>query len=548
MSQLVNDNNETTRKPDTRSSGEALDPRGYHAYDEIGRPMRTRAQMDPDSLRQVTREKGISSIRKKVFLVGGGILGATVMLIVLAMGIIVPRSVAHQHNQALNERYAVISDLISSSKYQGNAAAAVKDFKTYNPTSRVTYIPADSTSAVGDDGIPDAAAVAMSEGKSEQHGTAEGYYYLMRRLSDGSFIVLQEDVSSSKTAIRELNWILAGFGLLGVFSAFLGAAVAANAGTRPIRRLQHATDFIARTDDLRPIPVEEDDEIGRLTESFNGMLAALQASRTRQAELVADAGHELRTPLTSLRTNIELVMFAQSTGRPLPLQELKEIEADIVAQIEELSNLIGDLVDLAREESNSYVDMHYVDISQRFADSISRVQRRRSDVTFEADLFPWYVFADPFSLSRALTNLLDNAAKWSPVEGVVRITMQQVSVDTVRIDIADQGPGILESERNKIFERFYRSMKARTMPGSGLGLAIVKQVIERADGSIQALDNPGGGALMRIMIPGLNTPPDDASVMDEESKTRLQVQLDSRDSQDHASEVQRQGARHRKSN
>ena len=292
----------------------------------------------------------------------------------------------------------------------------------------------------------------------------------------------------------------------------------ANSGIQPITRLRRAADEVSRTGELRQIPVYSHDELGALTDSFNNMMNALQEAQTKQKNLVADASHELKTPLTSLRTNVELLMLAsqRKDGPGISDQDRKDLERDVIAQIDEMSGLIGDLVDLAREDSNPEV-LSTVEISELITQGIERVQRRRPDVTFDTHLIDWRLQGDSFALSRALLNLLDNAAKWSPEGGVVRVWMQPIGSEDseatgsdadvpaqqeVEIRVADSGPGIPQQDRGKVFDRFYRSIKARSMPGSGLGLAIVKQVIERHHGVIVADESDDGGALMRAVLPG----------------------------------------------
>jgi two-component system sensor histidine kinase MprB len=248
------------------------------------------------------------------------------------------------------------------------------------------------------------------------------------------------------------------------------------------------------------------DELARLTEAFNTMLRALAESRERQARLVADAGHELRTPLTSLRTNVELLMASQAPGAPpLPDTEMAELRADVLGQIEELSTLVGDLVDLTRDDAGGVVH-ESVDMTEVVDRCLERVRRRRNDIEFDVHVTPWQVFGDAAGLSRAVLNLLDNAAKWSPSGGRVGLRLTQVDPSHAELVVSDHGPGIPPQERRLVFERFYRSTAARAMPGSGLGLAIVKQVVLKHGGALRVDDTvPGGqppGTSIFLLLPG----------------------------------------------
>ncbi|MFT4201765.1 ATP-binding protein, partial [Gordonia sp. (in: high G+C Gram-positive bacteria)] len=276
----------------------------------------------------------------------------------------------------------------------------------------------------------------------------------------------------------------------------------ARTGLRPVARLTRAAERVARTEVLDPIPVTGNDELARLTESFNTMLAALQNSREKQARLVADAGHELKTPLTSLRTNVELLIASSEPGAPaVPLADMIELRSDIVAQIEELSTLVGDLVDLSREEAPQVVHEE-VDMLGIIERSLERVRRRRNDVEFVVDAESWYVFGESAGLSRAVLNVLDNAAKWSPGGHRVEVRLRQTAVNSAQLTVADAGPGIPAEDRELVFERFYRAADSRSMPGSGLGLAIVRQVVERIGGTVTAGQSHLGGALITMTLPG----------------------------------------------
>lgn len=232
------------------------------------------------------------------------------------------------------------------------------------------------------------------------------------------------------------------------------------------------------------------------------MLAALAESRERQARLVADAGHELRTPLTSLRTNMELLIAASRPDAPLlSAEDMEGLRNDVMAQIEELSTLVGDLVDLAREDAPE-PGFERIDLADIVEKCIERVRRRRGDIAIESHTFPWFTWGDPGSLQRALLNVLDNAAKWSPEGGVVRIMMGIAGERLVAISVDDEGPGIPPEERKLVFERFYRSDASRSMPGSGLGLAIVHHVMQRHGGSVTISDSPTGGARLILRLPG----------------------------------------------
>jgi two-component system sensor histidine kinase MprB len=313
----------------------------------------------------------------------------------------------------------------------------------------------------------------------------------------GYALVVAQSLEPQQRVLAKLGIVTLLFGIAGIITAGVAGWAVARNGLRPVRRLTAAAEDIARTERLAPIPVEGDDEIARLSMAFNQMLASLAASRDRQRRLVADAGHELRTPLTSLRTNIELLTQA---GASLPEDARAELLTDVRAQLEELTNLVGDLVELARDEPTAAV-VGTVELHEVLDHAVARVRRRAPTLSFSVEADPWYVEGDAAALERALTNLLDNAAKWSPPDGTVRAALHG---GVVTVD--DEGSGIPESDLPHVFERFYRSADSRALPGSGLGLSIVAQVAERHAGTVEAGASPSGGTRMTFRLPGAASP------------------------------------------
>jgi two-component system sensor histidine kinase MprB len=235
--------------------------------------------------------------------------------------------------------------------------------------------------------------------------------------------------------------------------------------------------------------VEGNDELADLAISFNEMVAALERSLAAQRALVADASHELRTPLTSLRANVEFLLREPGMEAHAPLLgELRD-------EIEDLGTLVSDLVELARQEGD---DEEGVDVrlDELTATVVARAARRAPALEFVTDLEPVTVRGRPSRLERAVTNILDNAVKWSPPGGTV-----EVSVAGGEVVVRDHGPGIAAADVPHVFDRFYRSGEAHHLPGSGLGLAIVRQVVEAHGGTVSAEQAPGGGTRLRLWLP-----------------------------------------------
>ncbi|QFZ23996.1 HAMP domain-containing histidine kinase [Saccharothrix syringae] len=336
--------------------------------------------------------------------------------------------------------------------------------------------------------------------------TRTGFQVLALPYGDGQAMLIAQSTKPLNTTLGKLSVVLFVISGLGVLVAAAAGTAVARTGLRPVQRLTEATERVALTGDLRPIPVSGDDELALLSQRFNAMLGALAESQERQRRLVADAGHELRTPLTSMRTNLELLLASERPDAPtLSDQDKAEIHADVRAQLDELTTLIGDLVELAREDAPQVVH-EPVDLVEVVERAVDRARRRASDVRLAVEVQPWSLLGDSSALERAVLNLLDNAVKFSPPGGEVRLSLRQLGDGSAVVEVADSGPGIAEADLPHVFERFYRSQEARTLPGSGLGLAIVKQVAERHGGMAYVGRAPEGGALFALRLPGRPTP------------------------------------------
>jgi two-component system sensor histidine kinase MprB len=323
---------------------------------------------------------------------------------------------------------------------------------------------------------------------------------LAEPLAGGGAVQFAQPLTDLDSLLGRLRLILSLLVVGGIALAALLGRLVAGAAMQPLRRLTEAAEHVAVTRDLtRRIEPSGEDEIGRLAGSFNAMLdalersiSALDASVHAQRQLVADASHELRTPVTSLRTNIEILQ----RGQDLDPDEHERLLGDVVEQIEELTLLVNDLIDLARGEEPR-ADAEDTRLDLLVAEVLERARRRAPETPLQAELDPTMVTGVPDRLERAVGNLIDNAIKYSPAGAAVEIHLHGEEL-TVR----DHGPGISTEDLPHIFDRFYRGADARGRPGSGLGLAIVRQVVVQQGGSVAAEPAGGGGTLMRLRLPG----------------------------------------------
>jgi two-component system sensor histidine kinase MprB len=290
-----------------------------------------------------------------------------------------------------------------------------------------------------------------------------------------------------------LNGLLLPYGLLiagGVLLAGLLGLTISRAALSPIER------FLRRTEDVtseleRPRHLEETgaSELRRLAASFNQTLDALERSIEAQRNLVADASHELRTPVAALRSNIQIFL---ESGR-LPAGERQALQQSILAELDELTQVVANVVELARGSGQSAAHREQVELDGLVYDAVDRAQRRAPHIEFNVDLEPTLVDGDPERIGRAITNVIDNARKWSPPEGTIEVRLREGT-----LAVRDHGPGFDERDLPHVFDRFYRAAHARRLPGSGLGLAIVRQTALAHGGNATASNAPGGGALVQV--------------------------------------------------
>jgi two-component system sensor histidine kinase MprB len=384
-------------------------------------------------------------------------------------------------------------------------------YKQFLPTIQVVW--KDGTTCgppgSGDPLVVSASDVAVANGRSgagfrdgrTSDGTRVRVYTHPDRPGSGAAIAVARPRTQVDRSLNSLALLLVAVSAVGVVGAATAGLLIARAGLRPVDRLTDAVEHIARTEDLdTTIPADGNDEIARLGRSFNSMTRALAGSRDRQQQLIVDAGHELRTPLTSLRTNVDLMLRSETTGRPLPAADKRRLLVNVKAQLVELSSLVGDLLDLSRAE-DSAAPVAEVALHEVARNAVRRVRPRGPGLRIDAQAEPWYVRGDAASLERALVNLLDNAVKFSPPDGTVTVRLRDGEL-TVR----DNGPGIPAGDLPYVFDRFWRSPSARGLPGSGLGLAIASRAVREAGGRIRLGPADGGGTEAWLRLPGSPTP------------------------------------------
>ena len=367
--------------------------------------------------------------------------------------------------------------------------------------TNTTPLVSDGASSVAID-YHEIAVARIQSGYSARDGLADtGVAYRIVAVpfvdahSDDAYsLVIARNLGPTSTSLADLatlQWII---GLVAIGLCSFVAIFVAGATLNPIRQLTSIVSGITSTDELTTIEVRGPSEVADLERSFNLMMESLAASRKQQNRLIADASHELRTPLTSLRTNIEL-LIADESAEMLPEGARSAILSDVAAQLGEFTSLINDLVALSRGDA-APSNLIAIDFSAVVTRAIARAQRRGPSLIFDVSLEPVYVMGDTVTLERAVTNLLDNAVKFSPQGGTITVRL-----DSEGLVISDQGPGISDVDIPHIFERFYRSDSSRNTPGTGLGLSIVAHTITAHGGTVEVTRAESGGAQFTVHLP-----------------------------------------------
>ncbi|MEX1008773.1 MAG: HAMP domain-containing sensor histidine kinase [Acidimicrobiia bacterium] len=373
----------------------------------------------------------------------------------------------------------------------------------FAPATSAQYVDVDGQRNSCIEGSPklpvdatDRAIAQGTGGASRLHTVSvngERYRVLTVARIDGGAFEMGRSLDEVDSVLSSLQLRLGAIGVVGVAAAVLAGWLIAGRIVKPIGRLRVTAEDIARTQDLTtPVPITGAAEIGSLGRSFTTMVDALATSRREQQRLVGNASHELRTPLTSLRTNAELLARADELGPG----EYDDVVEGVQLEVQELSDLVSELVELAGDSSGSDEAPQTVDLVDLARDVATRARRRSGREIEVSSSGTTTVLVRPQMIERAIGNMVDNALKYSPDGAAV-----DVAIDGTRLEVRDRGTGFADVDLPHVFDRFYRSVEARTESGSGLGLAIVQQAVERHGGTVWAANRPDGGAIVGFELP-----------------------------------------------
>lgn len=339
-----------------------------------------------------------------------------------------------------------------------------------------------------------AAQQQLATARSTTSASGEAYRLVTVPLGDGAVLVVGRPLASSYEVLRLFGVVVLAIAGVGVVWAWLLGRLVARTGLQPMWRFTEAVQHVAETEDLQAVSVGYvGGDLGTLTQTFNRMLTRIASSRAQQDQLIVDASHQLRTPLTSVRTNLELLSLDVATGR-LTAAQRAEVVAESLTRTIDLSTLVSDLLQLARDNPPGVRDE--LDLRDLVRSAVQRVRPDESGVRLDLDLASLPLVGDAGRLEDAVTHLLDNAVRWSPEGGTVR-----VRIAGRRLTVGDEGPGIAAADLPRVFDRFYRARSATGTPGRGLGLAIAAKAVGEHGGSLVAGRSREGGALLSVEFP-----------------------------------------------
>ena len=465
------------------------------------------------------------SLRKRLSVIAGASVAVAVLIAVVVCYMVVRSQLRSQVDTSLNQQAQAFQN--GGFHALGQAIPSIPA-RAGGPAQYVDVVAAGGTSipVLGNLRLPTGAATSRiassgngqmitDEFVGETHLRVLTFGVTLRNPADGSTfnaaVQLARPLNGVDSILSSLRLIFLLLFAGGIAVAAALGRLAARRVLAPLGEVAEAAQHIGETDDLTGrIRVHADDEVGQLARRFNTMLDRLEGSRAAldhsvrsQRQLIADASHELRTPVTSLRTNIEVLL----EGGELEAEDRRRLLADVVEQSEELSTLVGDLIELARGDQ-PLPDTEDVRLDGIAEESLARARRNAPHIEFEAELTPTLIDGVPERLGRAINNLLDNAARHSPPGGPV-----QLRVSPAGVQVRDHGPGVDREDQPYVFDRFYRGRSARGRQGSGLGLSIVRQVTEQHGGSVSVTNAADGGAVFTLRLPGI--PADPTALLDD---------------------------------
>src|SRR6266851_342025 len=441
-------------------------------------------------------------IRLRLALFGVGVVALTLVIFGGLLYALVSRSVNTNQDDALRTRaHEAVASLASAPDLKPRPPLAPVDLRAstdvfievFDLNWTVIYTTAQLH------GVPPmpsgrlmAEAPRVTEGAFD---TNEGFRYFVLPFGDG-YVVTGQSTRVPQSNLSGIVGFLVISGVPTLLAALAASWLVAGRALRPLKSVAVAAEDIGRTRDFgRRLPAPRSrDEVAVLSASFNGMLGRLQEAYESQRRFVADASHELRTPLATIQGNAGLLAHGPPIAEPVRLAAA----TDIADESERMGRLVDRLLTLARADSGLRLELAAVDLRALVLDVTRQAAAVHTERTLDVQVIDASVAGDEDALRQLLWILIDNALRYSRSKISVDL---EVDSGWARLMVGDDGPGIAVEERERVFQRFYRSDASRSGHGAGLGLSIAFWITEQHGGRIIADQSKAGGAGLYVDLP-----------------------------------------------
>jgi signal transduction histidine kinase len=447
----------------------------------------------------------LRSVRARITLVATAVVFGALALGGVAFVLILSETLHDSAESAAHGEASRIETIVEESGSTAQAAAALADLDGHAQlivSGRVVGATDDLDDADPVVTRETDGAVAVTVRDSDDDDD-ERLVIVAKELDDGALLVVGVDDEARSEALSSTRSLL--FFAVPVVTVFVGLTcwLVVGRALRPVEKVRRAAEQITAAELGRRVEASgSGDEIDRLATTLNTMLARLEAAQLRQRRFVSDASHELRSPVSSLRQNAEVALTYP--GQVLP----EEFAATVAAESERMATMIDGLLLLARaDEDTLRVLATAMDLDDIALREVTRARGADRLAVDSSGIGAAQVSGDEAMLSRALRNLVDNALRHAATRIAVSTYLDsdgRCPLAVVAVD--DDGSGVPESERARIFERFVRldESRSRDSGGSGLGLAIVAEIVSAHGGSVRVTDSALGGARFEIRLPAVS--------------------------------------------
>jgi signal transduction histidine kinase len=444
----------------------------------------------------------LRSVRARITLIATAVVALALVVGGLAFVMILSATLRDSAESAANSEVSRFEAIVEQAGSTTQAATALADLDGYAQLVSAGEVVGatedlDDAAPLATRDLDDPAAVTVAESDGDE---GERLVIVTTELDDGTVLVAGVDDETRADAVDATRTLL--FFAVPVVVVFVGLTcwIVVGRALRPVERLRREAEQVTAADLSRRVGIPgSGDEIDRLASTLNGMLGRLETSQVRQQRFVSDASHELRSPISSLRQNAEVALSYPGQIPP------DEFAATVKAESERMGGLVDGLLLLARaDEATLHLALREVDLDDVAFREVSRVRAEAGELIIDGSrIEAARIEGDEAMLGRAVRNLVDNAVRHARGRVAVSTHVVEGHEPVAVVVVEDDGAGVPEDQRERIFERFVRmdESRARDAGGAGLGLAIVAEIVAAHEGSVHVVDSLLGGARIEIRLP-----------------------------------------------